>query len=69
MLTLKEIREKSNKTQKQISEALGITESYYCLIENNKRKLSLEHAYKLSKIYQVSMDEIFLSTNFTVCQE
>jgi len=37
---------------------LGISKSYLSLIENGKRRLSLELAEKMSKLYKVSIDAI-----------
>lgn len=64
-LTLQELREIKKITQKQIAVQLGISESYYSLIENGKRNLRYEHAKILSKIFNRSLEEIFLLHDFT----
>lgn len=39
---LKQAREKEGLTMKQISNQLGITESYYCCIENGTRQRNMD---------------------------
>lgn len=56
---LKEYRIKNNLKQKDIAEILGITTSYYGMIEIGKRKVSLDIALKLSSYYKVSVEELF----------
>lgn len=56
---LKEYRIKNNLKQKDIAEILGITTSYYGMIEIGKRKVSLDIALRLSSYYKVPVEEIF----------
>lgn len=46
-------------THKIMAELLGISKPYYCQIENGKRTLSYEMAYKISKILDTKPDELF----------
>ena len=57
---LKERRANKGMTMKELGEELGVSESYYCAIENGSRKaeLSLPMAKKLSEIFGITVDEI-----------
>ncbi len=54
---LKKLR--GDKKQKEIAEPIGITISYYGMIENGLRTPSLELAKKLSDHFKVPIDKIF----------
>ena len=55
--TLKILRIKNNLTQKDVAEALGISVAAYSLIENGKRKGSIENWSKLQKVFKLKGDE------------
>ena len=57
---LKQLREEKNLTQCQLAKMLGISQQYYCTIEKGIRQkyMSIELAYKLTKIFDISIDEI-----------
>jgi putative transcriptional regulator len=57
--TLKSLR--GTKKQSDIAEAVGITASYYGMIENGLRNPSLEVAKKLSNYFNVPTDQIFFA--------
>lgn len=59
-LWLKEAREKSQLTMKQLAEKLDISEGYYCEIENGNRQKSMDIsvAIKLSDILNMPIIEI-----------
>lgn len=59
MNNLKELRTKRNLKQREIAEALGITTSYYGMIELGKREPSLELALKISRYFGVKIEDIF----------
>lgn len=52
---LREERLKKGYTMAQMGEKLGITESYYCLIEAGERqkKMDITLAVKLAKIFSI----------------
>lgn len=54
------LRKKNAFTQRDVAQKLGISESYYSLIEHGGRqkKLSLEFAKKISDIFSVPLEEI-----------
>ncbi|MDD2505504.1 MAG: helix-turn-helix transcriptional regulator [Bacilli bacterium] len=55
---LKEIRKTHNKTQKEISDILQITQVAYHNYENNKRKIPLLVIIKLAKFYNIELEEL-----------
>lgn len=57
---LKKKRESLNLTMAQLAEKLGISESYYCMIENGSRQQKMDIALvaKLSAILGMSLIEI-----------
>ena len=57
---LKEARTKKDLTMKQIAVELGITESYYSLIENGDRQkmMDISLAKKLSEILDIPVEKI-----------
>jgi len=61
---LRGFRRQVGLTQKQIAEKLGISESYYCQIENNKRRMSLQTALEIAAILRLAPNDIFLLNNF-----
>lgn len=56
---LKTIRVKKNLTMKQISQQVGITESYYCLLENGLRRPSVPVAKRLGEVLGFDWSELF----------
>lgn len=60
MNTLKELREKGKLTQAQVAASAGISQQAYSLLETGQNNPSLETALRLSRIFEKSVDEIFL---------
>lgn len=60
---MKKYREQLNITQQEMADKLGIAVSTYNMIENNKRRISLLTAKKVSIILGVSLDELFFAKN------
>ena len=61
---LKNLREDSDKSQKEIAEFLGTEQSYYAKYENGKRPLPIDRLKALCEYYNVSADYILgLSEN------
>ena len=65
--TLKELREKNNLTQKEVSEKLGVNKNYISMIENGSRNPSDKMKNELAKIYKCSVVDIFFSIQTTKC--
>lgn len=55
---LKDLREDSNKKQKDIAEILGTTTQYYQKYEKGKHPLPINHLKTLCLFYEVSADYI-----------
>lgn len=57
---LKNARTEKNLTMKEIGSKLGISESYYCAIENGTRQRKMDYALvaALSAILEMSIDAI-----------
>ena len=56
---LRQIRKEKKLTMKEMAEKLKISKAYYSQIENQKRKLSYEMAFKISNIFSKKPDKIF----------
>ncbi|KPI54436.1 DNA-binding protein [Clostridioides difficile] len=67
MNNLKELRTERNLKQKDVALKVGITTSYYGMIESGTRVPSLAIAIKLSEYFGVSIEKIFLNINTTKC--
>ena len=63
--TIKELREKRKLTQRETAKLLDITKEYLSMIECGKRNPSDSLKEKLSKLYNVSISDIFLSLKET----
>lgn len=53
---IRDLREDSDLTQKQIAELLNTNQSNYSKTERGVKALSLEEAIKLAQFYEVSVD-------------
>lgn len=55
-LRIRDLREDSDLTQKQVADILFCDQSLYSKYERGERALPLEFALKLADFYQVSLD-------------
>ena len=53
---LKDLREDSDKTQKQVAETLGLHTTTYARYERGEQEIPLLFAAALAKYYNVSLD-------------
>ena len=53
---VKELREDFDKSQEEIANVLGTSQSYYAQYENGKRAIPFERMVILAKYYNVSLD-------------
>ena len=60
--TIKELRARKNKTQKEASEDIGISTPTYCAWENDVSRVPFGMVWKMAEYYGVTVDEIFLPT-------
>jgi transcriptional regulator with XRE-family HTH domain len=52
-------RRNNNLTQEQLSEKLGVNLTYVSSVERYKRGVSLSMLYKLSRVFQVKVKDLF----------
>lgn len=57
---IKELRTSFNWTQEQLSEMLGVSRQTIISIENGRYNPSLELAYKIAKLFHLSIEEVFI---------
>lgn len=57
---LKFLRTANGLQQKDVAKAIGVTTSYYGMIEVGTRKPSLATAFKLAKFFNIPVEDIFL---------
>ena len=57
--TLKEMRIKNRKTQKEVADKIGITVTYLSLMETGKKHTSDSVKKKLAKEYKVKVFDIY----------
>ncbi len=60
---LKDLREDSDKLQKDIAKELGISQQYYSQYELGHFTIPIELLIKLANLYNVSLDYITERTN------
>ena len=61
---MRDLREDHDKTQKQIAEVLGTSQTMYARYERGANELPLHHLLSLCELYKVSADYILgLSDN------
>lgn len=57
-MNLKKYRRIRNLTMKQVADAVEISESMYCLVENGRRTPSLKVLTKLARALGCTVDEL-----------
>lgn len=57
---IKELRASFGLTQEQLSEKLGVSRQTIISIENGRYNPSLELAYDMAKLFQLSIEEVFI---------
>lgn len=65
-MILSEARLKKGITQLEMSRKLGIAVSTYNMYENAQRKIPLHIAKNIAKIVELSMEELFIPSTFTI---
>lgn len=66
---LRKSRLEKNLSQKRIGEMIGISESYYCQLENGVRRMSLPIAKKLAIVLEGNLNDLFMPHNLADCNE
>lgn len=57
---IKELRAKHNMTQEDLAEKVGVTRMTIGFLEKGKYNPSLALAYKISKIFDLKIEDIFI---------
>ena len=55
---IRELREDNDKTQSEVAEILGTSQTMYSRYERGANELPIRHLIKLSELYNVSSDYI-----------
>lgn len=63
MNNLKDLRNKSKKSQQEVADYLGVSRQAYSHYENGKREPDLETLLKLEEYFECSVDEILRPSN------
>lgn len=63
-LRIKELREKSGMSQKDLSFASNLDRSYIASVESGKRNISIINIEKIASALNVSLRELFKDTRF-----
>lgn len=59
MEKLKQIRLEQHITHQEMSNALGISKTFYWQIENEQRRLSYQMAFRIASIFHLKPDDLF----------
>ena len=57
---IRELRTSHGWTQEQLSEKLSVSRQTIISIENGRYSPSLELAYKIAKLFQMTIEEVFI---------
>lgn len=57
---LEEIRKKSNYTQEELADKLGVSRQTINSLENGKYNPSIQLAFKLAKFFNLSIESLFI---------
>ena len=57
---IRELRASQGWTQEQLSEKLSVSRQTIISIENGRYSPSLELAYKIAKLFQMTIEEVFI---------
>lgn len=60
---IRDLREDSDKTQQEIADYLGTSQTMYARYERGANELPLRHLVRLADLYNVSTDYILGRTN------
>ena len=63
---LKELRVEKGTSQEEVAEYLGMSRPTYVALEQGRRELTLSEAEKVSRMYELSLEEIFAGKKVAV---
>lgn len=58
-MSIRDTRKAKKCTMKQVAAAADITEGAYCMIENGKRRPSVDVAQKIAAVLEIPEEKIF----------
>lgn len=61
---IKNLREDSDRTQKEVADYLGTSQTMYARYERGANEMPIRHLISLAKLYHVSLDYLCGLTNF-----
>ena len=64
---IKELRKQSKVTQDDLAGAVGVTRQTIISLENGKYNASLQLAYKISRFFNLKIEEETLTRSFPTC--
>ena len=62
--TLKNLRNSKNVSQRIIATELGFSRPFYTMLENGRRKPSLDTVIKLADYFQCSIEELLIANKW-----
>ena len=68
MTELERRRKEKGYTQQYMADETAVSVGCYNMYENNQRKVPIEKAEKIAEILKCKKDDIFVPSNFTVCE-
>lgn len=63
--TLQTLRLKNNLTRNDVAKSIGVTVTYVYMLENGDRKPSDDLKIKLARLYECSIEDIFMAIILT----
>lgn len=57
---IKELRTSFDFTQEQLSQKVGVSRQTIISLENGRYKPSLDLAYKIARLFQLSIEDVFV---------
>ncbi len=67
IIRIRNLREDADKTQQEIAEYLGTSQTMYARYERGANEMPIRHLIKLSDYYQVSLDYLCGRTDENEC--
>ncbi|MFS0864093.1 helix-turn-helix transcriptional regulator [Fredinandcohnia sp. 179-A 10B2 NHS] len=60
---IKQLREQANITQEELAKRIGVSRIHMNKMENGKKPITMVKALKLAEIFNVTLNDIFLSSS------
>lgn len=66
---LRDLRVKNNLRVQDMADLVGISKSYYSLIERGERRVSYDLAFRIANVFKLKPDDIFLDFQLTISKQ